>query len=224
MKMLFPDGSQRSPTAVPGKSDVRDENVYSAAAMSTTASGNTTVFVNPRGQAIPVLGSGTPAAHQKTYSELTTNISQSGQLGSALGEASVRAIGITIEQAWITKAGVVNTAYGATMADVNEILNKTFFQLKIGGKLQLQGAAWMFPALGAPQGSISQTANATAAGIINNGFPGSGRRLKVPVLIARTDTVEGTYGVAGGATVTMEGANPALVWFQTLALVKGDAR
>ena len=223
MKMLFPDGSQRSPTAVPGKSDVRDENVYSAAVISNTASGNTTVFVNPRGQSIPLLGSGSAQAHQKTYTEATTNISQSGQLGSALGEASLRAIGMTIEQAYISKSGAVNTVYGATMADVNEILFKTFFQLRIGGKLQIQGASWMFPALGAPQGSLASTANAFAGGIVNNGFPGSGRRLKVPVLVARTDTVEGTYGVIGGATTTQEGG-PALVWFQTLALVKGDAR
>lgn len=222
MKMLFPDASNRSPTAVPGKSDVRDENVYSAAAVNNTGAGNTTVFTNPRGQSIPSLGTAPTQAHQKTYTELTTNISQSGQLGSAIGEASVRAMGISIEEAQVSAAGVVSTSYGASQADVNEILSKTFFQFRIGGKLQIQGPSLFFPSLGNAMGSVSTTANASSAGYLTNGVPGSGRKLKVPVLVGRTDTIEGTFGVAGGATLTL--AAPSLIWFNLLCLVKGDAR
>ena len=77
MKMLLPDASFRSPTAVAGKSDMRDENIYSAVVVSDGANGQTTVFTVPRGQTIPLLGGGTAAAHQKTFTELTTNRSRS---------------------------------------------------------------------------------------------------------------------------------------------------
>lgn len=224
MKMYFPDASFRSPTAVPGKSDMRDENVYSAAVCTYGGSGNTTVFTVARGQTIPKLGSGAAAAHQSTYTELTTNISQNGQLGSALGEASFRAIGITIESGWYDASGVLNT-YGAGQREVNEILGKTFFQLRVGGKLQVQGPALFFPATGAAFGSISTTESAVTVAAMNNGWPGPGRRLKLPVLVGRTDTIEGTYGVTGGATLSFSAdPQPCLVWFNIHALIKGDTR
>ena len=223
MKMYFPDASFRSPTAVPGQSDMRDENVYSAAVIATGASGNTTVFTAARGQSIPELGAATPAAHQLKYTETTTNISQNGQLGSALGEASFRAIGITIETAYYDASGVLNT-YGAGQQEVNEILAKTFFQLRIGGKLQVQGPTLFFPATGAAFGSISTTEAAVTVAAMNNGWPGVGRRLKLPILVGRTDTIEGTFGVTGGATVTFSTSQPTLIWFNIHSLVKGDAR
>lgn len=223
MKMLFPDASFRSPTAVPGKSDFRDENVYSACVVTTAASGNTTVFTVARGQTIPKLGSGTAAAHQATYTETTTNISQNGQLGSALGEASFRAIGITIEQAYYDASGVPNT-YGAGQQEVAEILAKTFFQLRIGGKLQIQGPTLFFPASGAMFGSVSTTESAVTVAVANNGWPGSVRRLKLPIMVGRTDTIEGTYGVTGGASLTFSASQPTLIWFNIFALVKGDTR
>lgn len=225
MKMLFPDAQLRSPTAIAGKSDMRDENIYSACVVTDGATGNTAVYTVSRGQPIPKLGAGTAAAHQATYTELTTNITQNGQLGAAIGDSAFRAIGITIETAWYDASGVINT-YGAGQREVSEILAKTFFQLRIAGKLQIQGPAFAFPASGAAFGSISTTETAVTVAAMNNGWPGSLRRLKLPILVARTDTVEGTYGVAGGSTLsfTTTNGNPTLVWFNVFAAVKGDAR
>lgn len=224
MKMLFPDAKFRSPTAVDGKSDMRDENVYSAAVLTDGGQGNTTVFTVARGQPIPILGAGTPAAHQKIYTELTTNISQNGQLGAAIGDSAFRAIGITIEQGYYDASGALNT-YGAGLQQVAEILSKTFFQLRIAGKLQIQGPSLFFPASGAAFGSIATGSAAAAVGVVNNGWPGALRRLKLPILVGRTDTIEGTYGVAGGSALEF-GADehPTLVWFNVFAAVAGDAR
>lgn len=225
MKMLFPDAKFRSPTAVDGKSDMRDENIYSACVVSDGGQGNTTVFTVARGQPIPQLGSATPADHQKIYTELTTNISQNGQLGAAIGDSAFRAIGITIEQGYYDASGALNT-YGAGLQQVAEVLSKTFFQLRIAGKLQIQGPALFFPASGAAFGSIaSGSGNAGAvAAVANNGWPGALRRLKLPILVGRTDTIEGTYGVAGGSALDFGTAQPSLVWFNVYAAVAGDAR
>lgn len=226
MKMLFPDAKFRSPTAVDGKSDMRDENVYSACVVTHGGQGNTTVFTVARGQPIPVLGSGTPEAHQKIYTELTTNISQNGQLGAAIGDSAFRALGITIEQGYYDASGALNS-YGAGFQEVTEILAKTFFQLRIAGKLQIQGPSLFFPASGAAFGSISTGSAAGAVAVANNGWPGALRRLKLPILVGRTDTIEGTYGVAGGSSLEFgdaEGKQPTLVWFNVFAAVAGDAR
>jgi len=228
MKALLPDASFRSPTAVAGKSDMRDENVYSALVLSHAANGQTTVFTVPRGQTIPVLGSGVPAAHQKTYTELTTNISQAGQLGAAIGDASIRKIGISIETGYYSTSGVLNTAYGAGQQEVAEILGKCFFQLRIAGKLQIQGPAAFFPSPGGEFGSISTTGAAATPSVVGNGWPGQQRGLKLPILVGRTDTIEGTFGVAGGSSLVFSTATtpyqPVLVWFNLGCLVKGDAR
>jgi hypothetical protein len=226
-RLLFPDASLRSPTAVQDRSDLRDENIYSAMVVSHGATGQKKVFTVPQGQAIPILGNGVPAAHQQAYTELTTNISQPGQLGSALGEASIRRIGITIEQAYYNASGALNS-YGAGQQEVAEICSKTFFQFRIGGKLQIQGPTLFFPASGSVFGSISTNATNATVAALNNGWPGQLRPLKLPILVARTDTVEGTFGVAGGASlafsVTTSPFQPTLVWFNLHALVKGDAR
>lgn len=228
MQMLLPDASFRSPTAIPGKSDMRDENVYSAAVVSHGANGSTAVFTVPKGQSIPVIGNATSVqAHQRTYTELTTNISQAGQLGAAIGDASIRKIGINIEQGYYDASGVLS-AYGAGQQEVAEILSKTFFQLRIAGKLQVQGPTQFFPAAGGAFGSISTTATTKTVAALSNGWPGSMRTLKLPVLVGRTDTIEGTFGIAGGSSlvfsVTTTVCQSTLVWFNLHALVKGDAR
>lgn len=238
MKLLLPDASLRSPTAVPGRSDIRDENIYSALVLQHGGAGQQQLFTVPRGQAIPRLaGAGITvptSAHQVNFSELTTNIMQSGQLGSSIGEASVRAIGINIENAYaagsqtgVATAGSLNT-YGAGQQEVQEILGKCFFQFRVAGKLQNQGPVAFYPASGGATGSISTTGNSVTASVMSNGLPGSLRRLKAPILIARTDTVEGTIGVAGGAalafSVTSGIGQPVLVWVNLFSAVKGDAR
>ena len=225
MNALFPDASFRSPTAVAGKSDLRDESVYSALVVSDGATGQTTLFGVPKGQAIPLLGNGTAQAHQRTYSELTTNITQAGQLGAAIGDASIRKIGITLEQAYYTTSGVINS-YGAGLRETCEVLAKCFFQMRIAGKLQIQGPVFSFPSVGHAFGSVATGATAALPGVVNNGWPGSPRALKIPILVGRTDTVEATFGVAGGSTLafTTSSGNPSLCWVTLHALVKGDAR
>jgi hypothetical protein len=225
MKMLLPDASFRSPTAVAGKSDMRDENIYSAVVVADGANGQTTVFTVPRGQNIPQLGTVTTTpAHQKTFTELTTNISQAGQLGAAIGDASVRKIGINIENAFYDASGVQNS-YGAGPQQVSEILAKTFFQLRIAGKLQIQGPTSFFPASGGEFGALAGGPATSVQGVVGNGWPGQLRGLKIPILVGRTDTVEGIFGVAGGASLDFGSAeHPSLVWFNLHALIKGDAR
>ena len=54
-KLLLPDARFRSPTAVDGKADMRDENIYSALVVGSGGAGQQKVFTVPQGQAIPRL-------------------------------------------------------------------------------------------------------------------------------------------------------------------------
>lgn len=238
MKMLFPDATQRSPTAVAGKSDLTDQNVSSSVVLQHGGAGTTQLFTTPRGTAIPTLaGSGITsptAAHQTKYTELTTSITQAGQFGSALGEGSVRGIGVDIENAYsatgaagATATGVLNT-YGGGQQEVCEVLAKTWFRFSVGGKKQIESAVRHLPAAGGLYGSVSTTANAAIVSNYSNGMPGSWRNLKVPILIARDDQVLGDYGVAGGSSLTFSLTTgigqPTLVWVVLKCALKGDAR
>lgn len=230
-KILLPDARFRSPTAVEGKADMRDENIYSALVLGYGAAGQQKVFTVPQGQAIPRLvgaGIAPTAAHQLTHSELTTNLTKAGEAGSALGDFSVRGIGINFENAWYADAGGGLNTYGMGQQEVNETLSKTFFQFKIAGKKQIEGATFMFPASGGAYGAIGTTENAVTVSQVTNGWPGNIRRLKLPILVARTDTIEGVFGVAGSASLTYSVASGvgqcSLVWFNLFSLVKGDVR
>jgi len=232
MKILFPDASQRSPTAVGGTSDLRDLNVYSSAVLAHGGGGVTQVFTQPRGASIPELISGsltaTTNAHQMKYTELTTNITQAGQFGSALGEGSVRALGLDIENAYVTAStGALNT-YGAGQQEVSEVMAKMFFRLLIGGKNQIESAIRHLPASGGINGNTFTTATAATVSVLSNGLPGSWRSLKVPILIARTDTVVGDLGVAGSSTLAFSVitgvGQPCLIWANLKTAIKGDAR
>lgn len=229
-KLLLPDARFRSPTAIEDKADMRDENLYSSIVVGHGAAGQQKMFTVPQGQAIPRLvgaGIAPTAAHLLTHSELTTNFTKAGEAGSALGDFSVRGLGITFENGYYTAPGVLNT-YGMGQQEVNETLSKTFFRLFIAGKKQIEGATWMFPATGSAFGGIATTGNNTTVATVNNGWPGSMRRLKLPILVGRTDTVEGILGVAGSASLTFSATTGvgqcSLVWCNLLSLVKGDVR
>lgn len=230
-KFILPEARFRPGTAVQDKADVRDENVYSAVVLTHGAAGNVKCFTIPQGQTIPQLkGSAITAttnAHQTTYSEATTNLNKAGEFGSGLGDASVRAIGVSIEQAYYDGSGALNT-YGAGQQEKAEILAKCSFVLKVGGKDQIRGPMFMFPSAGGMQGSIGTTESGVTVAVVNNGLPGNLRRLKLPILIDRSDTVEGICTVAGSASLTFSvtsgAGQPCLVWFNLLSLVKGDVR
>lgn len=212
MKVLLPTPKFRSNTAMSGDTDLRDENVFSAVVVANGGTGNTKIFLNPIGQPIPALkGTAITVAqpHQTTYTEVTTNLTKAGELGSALGDAAVRAIGVTFEQAgYHPTTGAINT-FGATPFECSELGSKLFCQFQIANKGQIQGPVWMFPASGAIIGSFSTTVDSQALGIANNGPGGSPRRLKLPIMVGRTDTLIFTIGVVGTLvfrTTTGEGA------------------
>jgi hypothetical protein len=228
---LFPDARGRSATAVAGKADVRDENVYSAIALAYGGTGQQKIFSNPQGQTIPALkGSSITVAqaHQITYSEVTTNMTQAGQLGSAIGDASLRAIGISIEQAGINPTNGALNAWGATEFEATDIASKVFFQFKNASKVQTQGPIWAYPSAGGIWANMASAVSGVVPSIATNGPNGLPRKLRLPILVARTDTLEGVVGVAGGASLvfsTTTGAGQAtLLTVMFHALVKGDVR
>lgn len=231
-KLLVPAPTFRSPTAVGGKSDFRDDHIYSALLLQHGGAGQQKVFTIPQGQQIPALkGSAVSAstnAHQLTYSESTTNLTQAGQLGSGIGDAAIRAIGINMETAAITLTTGQPRAFGSTQFEVSDVLAKCFFQLKVANKPQITGPVFAYPASGGAMGSVSTTGNAATASVVGNGWTGMLRRLKIPVPIARNDTLEGVFGIAGGSslafsTTTGEG-QPSLIWFNMYVNVAGDVR
>lgn len=229
-QLLLPDARFRSPTAVENRSDMRDDNIYSSLVVGYGGAGIQKAFTVPQGQNIPrLVGSGIAptSAHLLTHSELTTNLSKAGEAGSSIGDFSVRAVTIGLEQGYYDGAGALNT-YGCGQQEVIEVLGKTFFQLKIAGKKQLEGPTQFFPTMGGASGGISTTENAVTTSLVTNGNPGMMRRLKIPILVARNDTIEGVFGVASSDSLVFSVASGvgqcSLVWFNLLSLVKGDVR
>jgi len=231
-RLIVPDARFRSPTAVAGKSDFRDEHVYSAIVVAHGGAGIQKVFTIPQGQAIPELkGSAITAtanAHQLTFTEATTNMNKAGELGSAIGDAAIRAIGVTCEGAAVTLTTGAPRTFGMTQFEVQDVLSKSFFILRIANKPQIIGPIFTFPCSGAAFGSVSTTGNAQTASVVNNGWPGALRRLKIPIPVARNDTLEGVYGVAGGASLAFNNTGtdgqPSLLWFNLYCNVAGDVR
>lgn len=229
--IMFPDARGRSATAVAGKADVHDDHIYSAIVLAHGGTGQQKIFTNPQGQSIPSLKGAAitvAQAHQITYTEVTTNLTQAGQLGSAIGDISVRAIGISLEQAGQNPSAGTLNAWGATSFEALDVASKVFFQFKVSSKIQIQGPTWSFPAAGGVFGVIATTANNVTQSLVTNGPNGLPRRLKLPILIARTDNLEGVVGVAGSASLvfsTTTGAGQAsLLTVMLHALTKGDVR
>jgi len=232
--MLLPDARGRSPTAIDGKSALRDDNVFSAIVVAYGAAGSTKAFTVPQGQSIPQLkGSGitVSAAHQLTHTELTTNLTKAGEAGSSIGDFSVRRVGIDIEQAYYTVSGAsagIQNSYGAGQQEAAELLAKTWFQLKIAGTKQQEGAMRHFGSAGGVAGSLSQTGNAAVSMLPTNNLPGNMRVLQTPILVGRTDTIEGVYGVGGSASLTFSTStsqgNSSLLWFTLRSDIAADVR
>ncbi len=230
MQMLFPDPRLRSPTAVPGKSGGRDENIYSSIVVGYGGAGTQKLFTVPEGQAIPRLvgaGIAPTAQHLLNHTKLTTNLGKAGEVGSAIGELSIRSIGIGFEQGYYSSAGVLNT-YGYGQQESAETMAKTFMIFRISGTKQIEGPTSFFPAPGALFGAVSTTVNNTNTSYLNNGWPGGGRRLKVFLPAARTDQIEVEFGTAGGVTLTFSVASgvgqSSLVWCNLWCGVMADAR
>ena len=229
---LIPDARFRSSTAMPGQSDMRDENVYSSVVLQNTGVGPQTIFTAPIGQTIPTLGGATAPLQtwQQKYSLGTTNITKAGELGNALGDASVRAIGMMLEPAAITLNTGVPRAYGATQFELSDITSKLAFEFKVGGKRQNSGGIHMYPSYGGPTGGISTTGNAATASVVTNGSAGSMRRLKFPILIARVDQLEAIFSTNNGSSLAFNSVSaasdgqPCLLWVNLHSSLAGDVR
>lgn len=224
------DFGSPSPTADQSKVDRRDENLYSSICVCHGGAGSQTIFSNPIGQNIPALaGAGIAPvnATHKVYSLTTTNLGKAGELGAGIGDAAIRAIGITIEQAGVKLDGTY-TAYGATPQEVAEILAKCNFVFNVAGKAQIKGSIWMFPAFGGNMGAISTVQNGKTVGVVNNGSMNTGRRLKMPIMVDRSDTLGADFGVAASDSLVFStqaaAGQETLVTVLLHANVDGDVR
>lgn len=229
-QQIFADPRFRSPTAAAGLSGGRDENIYSCLVAGFGGSGTQKMFTVPEGQSIPRLvgaGIAPTAQHQLTMTKLNTNLGKAGEVGSAIGEISIRSIGIGFEQAYYDANGALNT-YGMGQQEVMEMLAKTFLIFRISGTKQIEGPTSFFPAPGGASGSLSTTETGVTASILTNGWPGSGRRLKVFLPAARTDQLEIEFGTAGGVSLTFSVASgvgqSSLVWANLWCGVMADVR
>jgi hypothetical protein len=233
MPVLFPS-RQPSPTSAEGQVDYRSEHIYSAGVFAHGASSVLSTFLTAKGQAIPeqkgAAVTATTAAHQMQYSDTTTNVVQSGQMGSTIGEASITDIGITFEQAGFTPSGAsagAQLTYGAGAQEFSELAFKTSLELKIGNKPQIKGPSFLFPALGGISGAVSNTGTATCVAFLSNGV--GGRALDFPLPLSRTDTIEGVLGVtAPNASLTFSVTTgigqPVLAWVGLKVITAADVR
>lgn len=230
---LVPTPDFRSPAAAADLSGMRDDLVYSAVCFGDAASGSINAFAQGQGGAIQSSGTMTnQQSHQKTFTLTTTNLSQSGVVGSNIGDIGIREIGITIEQAYYTNAvatGPTASTYGATQREVAEILNKVSYQLNLINKPMQQGPVFAFPAVGGAYGSVAigmygqAGASSSLASVGNNGPGGRPRRLEVVLVVSRIDTIQAQFTVAGGDTLSFTGAaQPTLLWNVFLCNVAAD--
>lgn len=227
----------RSPTSAPGYGDLRQDWVYSAIVLANGGAGSASIFTVPKGQAIPTLaGSGIAPTDpsQLFYSDLTTNITQAGQLGNAIGDISVKRIGATVQDAYLVPSTGAASGYGATSQELPEILSKISFEFKISSKTQAKGPLHSFPGFGGVAGTVglSTTANnvTKVAAFLANGQPnGEGRTLKLPIQVGRLDQLEGVVLIGGPGTTLSFSVNTGIgqsttVWFMLDSVIRGDVR
>src|SRR3990170_20028 len=163
-QMVYPNPRYRSVTAATGIGDAHYGMVYSAGALAHLGQGQLKLFSVQFGQSIPELrGTGITATTnvwQATYTLTTTNLDRPSQLGDNLGDASLRGIGVTIENAAYTSATGAQRAFGATQFEVADILSKCSGEFKIGSKPPMQGARWGDPPEGGGGGARAHPGDA----------------------------------------------------------------
>jgi len=227
---LFPSASRPS-TAMAGVGDVHDDNVYSAGVLAHGGQGTIKLFVSGQGGAIPALtGTAILAASVPNtylvYTPTTTVIEQSGQLGNSIGDAEIRAIGVTIDQAAVDRLTGAVRPFGATEFEVKDILSKCRLEVKLSNKRRILGPVWSFPQTGGAMGFTS--GNATA--LVGNGLTPSGRKLRSPILIARTDvlvaevTADAALAFSDTSFAAAHAGQASLVWVNLVGSVRSDVR
>lgn len=227
---LFP-APNRPSTALAGIGDVHDDNVYSAVVLAHGGQGTVKAFVSGQGAAIPVLASSAiiaanvPATYL-TYSPTTTVIEQSGQLGNSIGDAEIRAIGVTFDQAAVDRVTGAVRAFGATEWEVKDILSKCRLEVKLSNKRRILGPVWSFPQTGGAAGFT--TGNATS--LVGNGLSPSGRKLRSPILISRTDvlvaeiTADAALAFSQTSFAGAFAGQATLTWVNLVGSVRADVR
>lgn len=229
----------RSATAVPGTTDKRDENIYSACLLQNTGAGSVSLFTVPKGQQIPFLRGSSAAstnAWQVTHGDHSTNLEKAGELGDGIGDAGIRGLSLNVEQAGIlplTLQGGGSTsgqidAYGATGYELMDMQRKCSFEFRVSKKPMFKSPFFAFPSVGGVTGTISSVASNTVRDISTNGSPGRIRRLMTHIMASRRDTLEGVFSVVGGAQLLTRtgGADgcPSLLWCVLPSTIRGDAR
>lgn len=220
--MMVPSPEFRSPVAAPGLSGFRDDLVYSAVCVGNGATGQVIAFAQGQGGPIQSIGTAPTLKHQTTFSLATTNLSQSGVIGSNIGDIGVREIGINVEQAYYTVAAgaVAKSSYGASAREMAEILNKMSYQLNLVNKPMQQGPLWAFPSPGgmAAGYGVSQYDQAAASlSLVNSAqVTGRARRLELVLALDRASTIQAVFSVAGGDTLSFSdtgaAGDPTLIW------------
>lgn len=221
----------RPSTAVPGIGDDHDDNIYSSLVVAHGGVGTQTIFLAGQGSPIPqltgtaILAASLPA-HYITYTPQTTMIQQSGQLGNSTGDASVRAIGVTIDQTAVVATTGVPRAWGATAFEVVDICSKMRMEIKLSQKRRILGPLFTYPQVGGAMGFT--TANVTS--LVGNGIFPTGRRIMSKFEISRNDTL--TADLTADAALAFSdvsfAANHAgqatLIWVVMIAGVRSDVR
>ena len=225
---LFP-GANRPSTALAGYGDVHDDNIYSAGVLAHGGASTIKLFVSGQGSPVPVMASSALLAsvipaHYQTYTPTTTVIEQSGQLGNSIGDAEIRALGVTIDQN-LSQGGVARP-YGATLTEVQDILSKTRLEVKISNKRRILGPTWSFPQTGGAMGFTT----ANAASLAANGLFPTGRKLKSPIVIARTDvlvaevTADAALAFSDTSFAAGHAGQASLMWVNMVGTVRSDVR
>ena len=228
MATVYPSAVRPS-TALPGVGDDHDENVYSAVVLAHGGVTQQTIFIAGQGTPIPqITGAAITAAnipaHYQTYTPVTTMIQQSGMLGNVIGDYSVRAMGITIDQAAVT-AGTPRV-WGATPFEVIDICSKVRIEVKLSGKRRILGPTWSFPQLGGPAGFT----NVNASSLVGNGLFPTGRRIATRFEVARNDTLtveitpDAALAFSDTSFATTHAGQASLMWVMFIGSARSDVR
>jgi hypothetical protein len=225
MKIQIPR-TRPSATGLPDKLDLRDEHIYSAGVFQHGGATTISLFTVPIGQGIPrsagsgVLNTGFPD-HYVTYTEQATNLEKAGELGSNIGDAGIRAMGVTLDSATSSVSGTVK-AYGATPVEVADILSKVSLEFLVTRKRRVIGPVWMFP----QTGGMWATASTFTAhpGFAQNGGSAMGRSFRVPIMIASNNTIIAKLAPSSALVhgVTVTPGQPVLTWVNLIASVGGE--
>jgi len=225
---IYPSPTARSATAMPGVGDDHDDNIYSALVLAHGGSGLATpLFVGAQGSPIPqltgsVITAANLPAHYLTYAPLTTMIQQSGMLGNVIGDYSIRAIGVTIDQAAVLSG--TPRLWGATAYEIVDVCSKSRIEIKLSGKRRILGPVWSFPQLG---GAIGFT-NANNTTLAGNSLFATGRRIASRFEVGRQDTLTVEFGTdAALSDTSFAGSHTgqaSLVWVFMVGTARTDVR